>query len=110
MKFDFYFKRTCFRTMTLYYKTIFKPYFSRCKGLTNNLSVLEVVREFSEEYQPGLMTQLERIDHKMSVRYLDMLKMLVFCHRHHKDDAYLSNTPVNFSVVREPMYKYSRAA
>ena len=36
--------------------------------------------------------------------------MIVFCHRHHKSDAYLKNTPVEFSVVREPMYKYSKAA
>lgn len=28
--FDFFFKRTCFRTMTLYYKTMFKPYFQKC--------------------------------------------------------------------------------
>ena len=48
MKFDFYFKRTCFRTMTLYYKTIFKPYFQRCKGLLKNESVLVVVREFAQ--------------------------------------------------------------
>jgi phage-related protein len=96
--------------MTLYFKTIFKPYFQRCKGLTKNESVLEVVRDFSQVYQPGLTTQLESIDKTMSVRYLDMLKMLVFCHRHHKNDAYLKNTPADFSVVREPMYKYSRAA
>lgn len=56
------------------------------------------------------MAQLDSIDAKMSLRYLDMLKMLVFCHRHHKNDVYLKNTPVDFSIVREPMYKYSRAA
>lgn len=31
MNFDFYFKRTSFRTMTLYFKTAFKPYFERWK-------------------------------------------------------------------------------
>lgn len=39
-----------------------------------------------------------------------MLKMIVFCHRHHKNDNYLKVNPVDFSIVREPMYKYSRAA
>lgn len=36
--------------------------------------------------------------------------MLMFCHRHQKNDSYLANTPVDFAVVREPMYKYSRVA
>lgn len=31
MNFDFYFKRTCFRTMTLFFKTAFKPYFDSWK-------------------------------------------------------------------------------
>ena len=61
MKFDFFFKRTCFRTMTLYYKTIFKPYFSQCKNLKNNESVLEVVRDFAQEYQPNLMALLDKL-------------------------------------------------
>lgn len=39
-----------------------------------------------------------------------MLKMLMFCHRHQKNDSYLEHTPVDFSIVREPMYKYSRLA
>ena len=32
MNFDFYFKRTSFRTMTLYFKTAFKPFFEKWKG------------------------------------------------------------------------------
>lgn len=32
MNFDFYFKRTSFRTMTLYFKTAFKPYFEKWKA------------------------------------------------------------------------------
>lgn len=39
-----------------------------------------------------------------------MLKMLVFCHRHSKNDPFLLATPVDFSIVREPMYKYSKVA
>lgn len=32
MNFDFYFKRTSFRTMTLYFKIVFKPYFEAWKS------------------------------------------------------------------------------
>ena len=94
--------------MTLYYKTIFKPYFSQCKNLKNNESVLEVVRDFAQEYQPNLMALLDKLGREMSMRYLDLLKMLVFSHRHHKSD--ISCNFVDFDTVREPMYKYSRAA
>jgi len=30
--FDFFFKRTTFRTMTLYFKLAFKPFFDKSKG------------------------------------------------------------------------------
>lgn len=44
----------------------------------------------------------------MSTRYLDMLKMLLFCHRHTKTDAFLLNSPVTYEIVRDPMYLYSQ--
>lgn len=34
--------------------------------------------------------------------------MLVFSHRHNKNDSYLDNPIVDFTIVREPMYKYSK--
>lgn len=40
----------------------------------------------------------------------DLFKMLVYCHRHNKEDAHLRNVPISFDVVRDPMYKYSRVA
>lgn len=42
--------------------------------------------------------------------YLELLKLIVFSHRHNKNDAYLDNLIVDFQVVREPMYKYSKLA
>lgn len=39
MNFDFYFKRTSFRTMTLYFKTAFKPFFERWKADRRKLSI-----------------------------------------------------------------------
>lgn len=44
----------------------------------------------------------------MSTRYLDMVKMLIFCHRYTKKEDYLLNSPVDFDVVRDPMYLYSQ--
>lgn len=38
------------------------------------------------------------------------MKLLVFAHRHNKKDDYLVDRLIDFVIVREPMYKYSRAA
>ena len=47
MNFDFYFKRTSFRTMTLYFKTAFKAYFERWKSDRRKTSINECLIEFS---------------------------------------------------------------
>ena len=48
MNFDFYFKRTSFRTMTLYFKTVFKPFFETWKSSKkNNTSVHVPLLEFA---------------------------------------------------------------
>jgi hypothetical protein len=39
---------------------------------------------------------------------LEYLKLLVFSHRHNKNDAYLQDTIESFDLVRDPMYKYSK--
>jgi hypothetical protein len=57
--FDFFFKRTCFRTMTSYYKTFFGDYLEQCQGLKDKEQVLAVVRDFCSQYQPHLLTALE---------------------------------------------------
>lgn len=38
------------------------------------------------------------------------MKLLVLSHRHNKNDDFLKDPLVDFSVVREPMYKYSKQA
>ena len=110
MKFDFYFKRTCFRTMTLFYKTSFKPLFDVCRSKRKSLPVADLIRKFSATNHPGLIETLAQHSKSQALQFPDMLKMLVFCHRHSKNDPFLLTTPVDFSIVREPMYKYSKAA
>lgn len=41
---------------------------------------------------------------------LNLFKMVVFCHRHNKNDSFLQEVPLDFEIVRDPMYKYSRTA
>lgn len=39
-----------------------------------------------------------------------MLMAVVHSHRHNKEDAFLSESSVDFSLVRDTMYKYSKKA
>jgi len=105
--FDFYFKRTTFRTMTLYFKTTFKPYFERWKSDRKKTSIAQCLIDFAVVHFPGL---LDSLSEPLRAEFIEMLKLLVFSHRHNKNDAFLQNPLVDFAIVREPMYKYSRTA
>jgi hypothetical protein len=107
MNFDFYFKRTSFRTMTLYYKTAFKPYFEKWKAEKRKVPISVCLAEFSLDHFRGLF---DILNDTLKEEFLELLKLLVFSHRHNKNDAYLQNPVVDFTIVREPMYKYSRNA
>jgi hypothetical protein len=99
-KFDFYYKRTCFRAMTLFFRTIFKPF--KTKGNVNQ-SILNFLNATFPFALPSLNASELR-------EFAQLLKMILYCHRHNKAEDYLSDVPLDFDVVRNPMYKYSRAA
>lgn len=108
MNFDFYFKRTSFRTMTLYFKTAFKPFFEKWKGQKKNREIKGPLLEFTKEHFPGLIESMP--PGQAQFEFLELFKLLVFSHRHNKNDPYLQDPLVSFAVVREPMYKYSKQA
>lgn len=105
--FDFYFKRTSFRTMTLFFKTAYKPFFEKWKATKKAKPVATSLLEFTKATFPGLV---ESLSEKAAFQFVELVKLLVFSHRHNKNDEYLAHPLVDFAVVREPMYKYSRHA
>ena len=107
MNFDFYFKRTSFRTMTLYFKTLFKPFLEKWKAQKKNRDIKPILVEFMKTSFPGLY---ETLPSQAQFEFLELFKILVFSHRHNKNDFYLQDPLVSFEVVREPMYKYSKQA
>ena len=42
--------------------------------------------------------------------FVNMLMAVVHSHRHNKEDMFLSENNVDFSIVRDTMYKYSKKA
>lgn len=93
--------------MTLYFKTIFKPYFERWKSERKKLSIAQCLADFTVKHFHGLFESLSDAQRQ---EFIELLKLLVFSHRHNKNDAFLQNPVVDFAIVREPMYKYSRTA
>ena len=106
MNFDFYFKRTSFRTMTLFFKNAYKPFFEQWKAKKRtNKEVEHSLIEFTRQTFSGLM---ETLTPKAQFEFIDLVKLLVFSHRHNKNDPYLKDSLIDFDVVRDPMYKYSK--
>ena len=105
--FDFFFKRTCFRTMTLFYKLAYKPFFDKWKANKKKYTVLESLIRFAKEHFGGL---LDTLGEKARFEFIELLKLLVLSHRHNKNDDFLADPLIDFATVREPMYKYSKQA
>ena len=63
--------------------------------------------EFVESEFKGLPARLAG---KALDEFIELMKLLVFAHRHNKNDDYLRDRLIDFKIVRDPMYKYSRTA
>ena len=93
--------------MTLYFKTQYKPFYEQWKAQKKTTSVLPSLAEFVNQEFKGLLPQLTE---KAKFELIELVKLLVFSHRHNKNDEFLKDPLIDFSIVREPMYKYSRHA
>ena len=47
---------------------------------------------------------------QFQAEFITMLMVVVHSHRHNKDDAFISEVNIDFSLVRDTMYKYSKKA
>jgi len=53
-RFEYSYKRDCFRAMTEYLKLLFKPYRTGWKRRANTKPIIEYLSEFIQECMPGL--------------------------------------------------------
>ena len=93
--------------MTLYFKTAYKPFFEEWKNQRGTPSVFPSLVSFAKHEFPGLLDTLGK---QANFVFIELIKLLVFSHRHNKNDDYLKDSLIDFATVREPMYKYSRQA
>jgi hypothetical protein len=53
---------------------------------------------------------LKHLSQKDSQEFITMLMVVVHSHRHNKEDAFIAEMSIDFALVRDTMYKYSKKA
>ena len=117
-QFDFFFLRTCFRTMNEFYKTEYQKYYNGKPELAKvNLTAVpkdrmdKIVAGFVDLKYGPILSQLDDMQTNM---LLQSMMAFVYAHRHNKDDLFLVQTRqenyIDFSVLRDCMYHYSKKA
>ena len=92
--------------MALFFKTSFEPYLTQWKLQKKSKSVESFLLCYISKTFPGLLDSMPTKDAQSG--FQELLKLLLSMHRHNKNDVYLQHPLVPFSVVRHPLYKYSK--
>ena len=66
-----------------------------------------LLQSFALKYFEDLINKLPQ---NCKQEFIGMLMAVVHSHRHNKEDSFLTETPVDFTLVRDTMYKYSKKA
>ncbi|CDW75770.1 UNKNOWN [Stylonychia lemnae] len=107
-KFDFFYKRTCFRLMSEYFKHLFSPYQKIWVDLRKKTSIQKLLVNFANEYFGEF---LESVPSGFRQEFLAQLTGLVHSHRHNKkEEQFIVEKPIDFDIIRDTMYKYSKKA
>ena len=103
--------------MTEFYKQEFKPFYRECRNLQvqhkqNPAIVVPPMHHFLVKYAdrvfPGLLSPAASAESAREI--LNQIKLVVFSHHHNKTEDFLMERDVDFSVVRDTMYKYSKTS
>ena len=130
-QFDFFFFRTCFRTMNEYYKLIYQKFsqkFERrhqtLKPSLRTITKLEMdksISEFIKEYISPEILESNLISRAWKDQIITSMVALLHTHRHTKQDLFIEENrkeaqkahekhqfrKMDFSVMRDVMYQYS---
>ena len=66
-----------------------------------------LVAAFAQKHFKGV---LQKLSNQNQQEFITMLMVVVHSHRHNKDDPFISEVNIDFSLVRDTMYKYSKKA
>lgn len=121
-QFDFFFLRTCFRTMNEYFKTEYIEYFKTLDPDLQKQSLTSISRGeiemavsgyIDKMFGPSLMSN-DVLNKGQKSKIIQSMITFVYAHRHNKEDLFLVEIKkekyLDFSILRDCMYHYSRKA
>lgn len=109
-KFDFFYKRTCFRLMAEFYKLTFQPYQKQWIDQRRRSDLKELIVQYAQVNFSHVLNELKGATQE---HFMAMLAMVVLSHRHNKEDTISrkdDRKDLDFTIVRDTMYKYSKKA
>eukprot|EP00347_Sterkiella_histriomuscorum_P007809 403347478 len=106
-KFDFFYKRTCFRLMAEFFKSLFQPFQKMWIEQKKKSPMTQLLHSFAVQH---FESTLSKLPPGQQIEFIGMLMAVVHSHRHNKEDSFLSESSVDFSLMRDTMYKYSKKA
>lgn len=108
-KFDFFYKRTCFRLMAEFFKMTFQPYQRLWIEQRRRTDLKVLIEQYAKRNFEGVLLQLKGGQDS----FMSMLAMVVLSHRHNKEETIArkdERRDLDFTIVRDTMYKYSKKA
>ena len=137
-QFDFFFNRSCFRIMTEFYKEKFNKFYAsemillkkeqpgqwkqkqKLGGLTATTKVEmdSLIEKFIiSTFGANIIRPSARVGYLERKQMVNSMMMIVFSHRYSKGDVFINEAlesedahMVDFTIVRDVMYKYSKKA
>lgn len=131
-QFDFFFNRTCFRTMTEFYKEKFSQFYNaqmlilkkedpevwkvkqKQGGITATTKLemdLLLEKFIVHTFGTDILAVKSELEKKQLVNHV---MLVVFSHRYCKGDVFINEAlavgDIDFTIVRDVMYKYSKKA
>eukprot|EP00347_Sterkiella_histriomuscorum_P014053 403362339 len=133
-KLDFFYKRTCFRLMSEYFKQLFHPIQKPWADKRKKSSILPFLTTFAEKYFGDVILEMST---DFRQQFLGYLMGLVHSHRHNKnsqkrggehldllnielsnslnqnnenDEIQFGGFDIDYEIIRDTMYRYSKKA
>jgi hypothetical protein len=69
--------------------------------------MINLIQSFAIKHFEGILKKMSPV---FQQEFITMLMVVVHSHRHNKDDSFISEVNIDFSLVRDTMYKYSKKA
>ena len=107
-KFDFFYKRTCFRLMAEFYKLTFQPFQKQWVEQRRRTDLNDLVKQYAAANFGKIINSMKE---SQRCDFTAMLSLVVLSHRHNKEESITKKKDkyeLDFSIVRDTMYKYSK--